>query len=201
MNFHAAPPEQRGEIRLLNLALVFMGRYVERFASAIDLFEYSRDQSSASPRRGAWRFRAWQSIAARDAVMSIFHFRNAMLAANNFANTLSHVVTQLNRRALGEAHSLFERLFPDFVAMRQSVAHAGELYKTKAKADLHKTTGEYIGPDMYAKPGVVVQDSLEGNRYTCTFDGKIVHCEVSTRTMESMVTVRDLFHTGFPPPP
>jgi hypothetical protein len=137
INMHGAPPDQQGEIRLLNDALRDMHTYTRDFNSAVDLFENAQRLSSGTSHQDSSRVIEWQFIAARDGVMSIFHFRNEMLAANNLANTLQHVVPQLNRRFLGEAHSLFTKLFPDFLAIRHAVAHAGELSKNKSSEALH----------------------------------------------------------------
>ena len=90
----SAPFDQQAEISLLNEALRDMYSYTTDFVVDLDLFHYGKSQEAAAPPDQSGRFSKWRFVAARDAVMSIFHFRKEMLAANDLANPRQHIAVR-----------------------------------------------------------------------------------------------------------
>jgi hypothetical protein len=103
-------------------------------------------------------FLAYQRIAMRDSVMSLFHFGNVL---ETLLNEKEHCPTfrkYLNRRQLAVERKLFNTRFPYWRDSRQIVAHLGEL-RTNKKAiaanradDQHDIGSEQVsglsGPKM-----------------------------------------------------
>ena len=196
IDVRVAPKEEADNLSLLNKALSDLQRYENHFASALHLFDYCYIQLSVMRPTVSDAFQSWMLVAARDAVMSMWHFRKVLDAANSFANQSPYVAPQLDRTALGEAHTKFDGYFPEFVPMRHAVAHAGELAKNKKAYELNAFSGDYEGRGLKItnSTNVIVQDTLQDRMYTCTHEGKIVHCEISGATV---IRLRDVMHTFY----
>jgi hypothetical protein len=194
-----APEEEHGNLRLLNFNLNEILRFVDQFGSALHLFDYCSMQESIIPSQPAGVFFRWKLITCRDAAMSIYHFRNVIEGAHNLANQSPYVGPKLNTDLLDEAHSKFERWFPDYAKMRHAVAHAGELAKNKGKSKQHWFSGDHKEPGLEIEnsTGILVQDSLLDRRFTSTFKGKIVHCDMSPETFMRLRDIGDCFYRAF----
>jgi hypothetical protein len=180
--------EEADDLSLLNGSLEAIDSYATNFRNAVHLFEYCLLQASVLADGHLSAFVNWQRIAARDGVMSIWHYRQSMLAANTIANTSAYVGPLLNKAELREAHSKFERYFPEFDATRNAVAHAGEMAKSKEAFDRNAFKGDYESAliSLKASKGMVISDLLQGKTFTSTtFGGKIVHCEISLTLLSS----------------
>jgi hypothetical protein len=199
IDLSTAPSEELDELGLLNNALDGMERYVQQFAEALHLFDYCLIQRSVISASGSGPFSAWMRLAASDGVMSIWHFRKEMDIANSVANKSPYVSQQLERSHLGDAHKTFNSRFPEFEAIRHAVAHAGELSRNVARHEQIVFSGTYPGTGIRIEnvENAMIQDSLQDRLYTCTFEGKIVHCEISGQTIQNLSDVKTSFFAGF----
>src|SRR5665213_2967286 len=141
-----APKDESDDIWLLNMALRDIEKYAKQFGAALHLFEYCVMQMSVMPTGRADAFFSWMLLACRECVMSIWHFRKEITAANNCAKKSLYVGPQLDGALLHAAHSKFDKYFPDFAASRNAVAHAGEFAKNKASYEANAFSGSYEGP-------------------------------------------------------
>jgi len=194
-----SPKEEEKSLWLLNGALSSIARFSSNFAACVHLFDYCALQNSVLPDPRSEAFSTWQFVAARDAVMSIWHFRQEMHAAHDLANQSPYLIPSLNRASLGTSHSRFDKYFPDFAGIRHAVAHAGEMSKTEAKFDENAFTGSYEGHGIKIadSKGTMIQDCFSGRTYICTHEGKIVHCDISSATVSRLNEVKGLFYQGF----
>jgi hypothetical protein len=193
----ALPAEEQDSGVLLNLALNDIAQYVGQFYIGIQLFEYCRMQLSIF---NANIFANWTLLASRDCVMAIWHFRNAMAAANSFANKSSTISPHLNKKALGEAHSLLDKYFPDFAAVRHAVAHAGELSKNEDAHARHAFTGYYKTEaiNLGDTKRTTIRNVLQNRTFTSTFEGEIVHCDITVENLNRLTEVETKLFEGFP---
>jgi hypothetical protein len=170
-----------------------------KFRDALHLFDYCNMQNSVLPGGSSSVFMAWCFLAARDAVMSVWHFRNEMMAANNFAKLSTYVEPQIDWTAIHEAHSKFDLYFPDFAAVRHAVAHAGELAKNKTSFEQNAFSGDYEGAGIQIKNAkrMVIEDGLQNRTYTCTHGGRIVHCEISGTSLVRLHEIMGHLYRGF----
>ena len=56
-----------------------------------------------------------------------------------------------------------------------------------------------IAPELVIRNGkrAVVPESLQDRIFTCAYQGKLVHCEISAGSMAKMQNVMHLFFGGF----
>jgi hypothetical protein len=196
--FRNVSAEDQQTLWLVNSALSSMERFVSLFGVALHLFEYCSIQASVFPGPSPV-FSAWKLVAARDSVMSTNHFMKEMIATNDLANTSQLLVPHLDRDAMGDARTMFDREFPDYAKLRHAVAHAGELAKTAETFAEHAFSGDYVGGgfNLQGVRGVMIQDGLSGRTYTCTVEGKIVHSEISEASFLKLHSIMGRFFEAF----
>jgi hypothetical protein len=198
IDLSAAPKEESDDLWLLNHALNEIQQQTENFLAAVHLFDYCHMQISVLPGRTSDAFSSWLFVAARDAVMSVWHFRQQIAAANTLANRSAYVEPSLDKSSLKESHSKFDQYFPDFAAIRHAVAHAGELARNKDIYEQNAFSGTYTGPAIRAEgSGLMIQGNLQNRIYTCTFQGKVVHCDISGTSIVRLREVASLFYRAF----
>jgi hypothetical protein len=193
IDLETVPAGDVDDLRLLNLSLRNMDRFVHNFAAAIDLFEFCR----ANPHQS--RARAWIYVACRDAVMQIWHFIKSMNAANAIANKSETLKMRLNKESFGQAFDIFRATFPDFEASRHAVAHSGEMTKNVSTFQQHAYTGGYQGENIKFEnfSDAMIQDSLDGRKFLSTHEGKLVTCDISPESLSALRKIQELFYAGF----
>jgi hypothetical protein len=198
IDLQKAPEMDRQDMRLLNNALNEIDYDRDRFLDALTLFDYCSAQASASNGTNL-RFENWRFIAARDASMTVYNFRQSMFAANDLANKSNYVKAALNLSALKEANSKFDNYFSDFRDIRDAVGHSGELAKNQFAYEKNSFSGDYIANGIHIKnvQKLIIKDSLVGRKYTCTIKGKIVDCEISAQSFAQLNEVENLFYSAF----
>jgi hypothetical protein len=176
--------DESTNVFVVNLSLSGMGKYIEQFRQALNLFDYCLIQNSLFP-NGSPMFMSWLGLAAREGAMAIYHFRRAMLAANNVSKASPIIGPHLDNAALKAAHSKFEKEFPDWSNIRDGISHAAELFQNAQALRENAFSGTYEGPGVKFEncQHVMIQDALQDRLFTTsTFDGLIVHCEISMVT-------------------
>lgn len=194
------PQDEATEMFLLNNALSSMDKYVSQFGDALQLFEYCGRQMAFLKFGGRGPLFSWQLIAARDAIMSVYHFRHEMTAANNYAKQSKFLGPFVSSERLHEAHSSFDRSFPNYAATRNAVAHTGEMAKNKSAWEENSFNGSYEGGGIRIDncEEVIMADNLFGRTFTSTtFKGKIVQLEMSMMTMNKLAEVKNVFFKAF----
>jgi hypothetical protein len=196
IDLQSAPADEHTQMMLLNKALRDIDRFIADFSAALDLFDYCDSQRSGAPND---KFFRWRYIAARDAVMTVFHFRYSMEAAGNFAKGSSYLKPNLDRAKLSKATAAFDKRFPDYELSRHAVAHAGEIGKSVPRFNRNSFSGTFQGEAFGLEDvsNVVVGDQLDGRAYTSTFEGKVVRCEVSKETLGRLADISSTFYSAF----
>jgi len=196
INLRAAPPTEVADLKLLNIALIEMEQYAKQFSQAVALFDYCLMQFSKT-RLDV--FSEWMFIAARDAVMSVWHFRKQMETSNQIANKSAYLAKSLEKSLFKDAYKKFRLGFPDFEAIRHAVAHAGELSKNADSHEKHSFSGTYEGTGIKINnsKNVMLKNALQDRTYTSTFEGRIVHCEISAQSIQKLMDVQEVFFDAF----
>jgi hypothetical protein len=204
IDMSTAPKEEENNLYLLNSSLSAINQYVNQFQGDLHLFEYCAVQGSVFPDGGSPAFRSWQLVAARDAVMALWHYRNEMLAANTYANRSPYISPKLTKSAMAEANSKFEMYFADFADIRHAVAHTGEMAKNREAYEKNTFTGslDAFGLKVENTKHLRIKDMLSDRHFvSTTFGGKVVNLEISRTTVMRMTEVRNLFYLAFKPTP
>lgn len=203
------PEPERGYTYVLNHLLSDLEQHEERFAAALDLFDFCGMQISAvgdhvrdnmdllfSAADTRPRFASWMRIAATDGALTIY---NVVRTAHQINTTVNHCptikpfVTQGNfNKALNE----FNKVFPFAKESRTAAAHAS--------ADLHGTPKEraknsYTGP--YDQHGIRMSDGAErnviraisGRHIIDTIEGEIVSFEMSEASLQALHDLRRVY--------
>jgi hypothetical protein len=194
-----APDDERERLSLLNTALSDLENYLKTFNDAVELFDYCIEHDAVINNNMHSAFAAWCFVASRDAVMSVWNFRETMLSANNISTQSKYLSPNLDRFCLKEAHSKFNLYFKDFAEIRHAVAHAGELMKNIDAYKRHSFSGTYINSFVHFKncKRSMIRNCLYDRKYTCTFEGRVVNCEISAKTTQNLSDVTHLFYRAF----
>lgn len=185
----------KGELRaisVLNRSLARLDYYAKRFEATLGLFDWCQDQRGTIPpkeRRGAdaARFRRWQSIAGRDGAMTIFHFGKTMEGINAARRQLPEIFATIDRAQQKRAGRLFNQYFPQYIALRQAVAHAGELAVGIESYQANALPGQGWISDIFG----------EKQAFTMTFGGRLVSYELNSMTLENLNEVKREYYAAF----
>lgn len=199
----ALPESERSAIDEARTHLESLDRYAEDFRVALQLFNITGNQGAAANQRGdrqaARLLSRWHFIAARDAIMTIYHFGKARDGINS-AIASSRTLERMFSPKLSEAHVLFNSSFPTYVQMRHAVAHAEDKRNKPWKRKEHDLSGPIdLGGVIFAGGGgtVTMGENLIGQTYTSSWKGEVVSCEISQATAEQMGKVVDAFFDAF----
>jgi hypothetical protein len=182
------------------------------FRTAVLLFEASHQENSELANavssgvldfgtldRATDTLSGWQSIAARDGAMTIYHFGctvEAIKASLPRCPTLNAGVDHSNLRM---ARKLFESHFPGYKDIRHVVAHTAEFAATIDDKEIHSHKGRLKISSDSGSVSMEVSDqsastqflgNLCDNTYFITFEGRIHKYEISHATAEKLVSVK-----------
>lgn len=196
--------DERKTASLLQSNLTRMRSYWEMFEAAV--FLYARADKAILNIDGISRFDApwmahrWALLGCREGTMNIYHFRKVMGAANDQAFLCPSIRPHLDTAALGRAQERFRSLFPDFEALRNSVAHLGEIGHT---ADALEKNGfrdriEVVPGVTFAGDGGIMSENIINDIYTNTgFNGRLLRYSVTPDTVIGLHDVEQDFFSGF----
>jgi hypothetical protein len=112
-----------------------LGSYVERFDAALTLSHQCmiwRRESAPNERRSKkyWMTSTWSSIAQRDAGMTIFDFKKAMIAIKAECLKSKSMMAHVSMNDLESPVKRFAAYFPDAETIRHALAHPSEVAAT-----------------------------------------------------------------------
>ena len=209
-------PDGEGEAtRHLWSLLFLLGWYEQQFRHALALFngcEQGRSPLPANPNdipkypiiESEWHtLNAWQTIAARDGALSIYHFGQALAAIPPWLGNCPTVRGLVSHDALRLARKSFVAALPSYDALRHAVGHAADFNATLEKREAHsiqppwkETAGAATLQFLGAKP-MRVTEELHGRAYLVTYDGQIHHYEIKPETLDALRKVRERIYVAF----
>jgi hypothetical protein len=198
------PAEEQPAVNTINGGLMNMRRFFNQFAHAVSLFNWCEgqisrlkaEQPSPNTANDLSIIRNWKNIAGRDAAMAIFHFGDSMGAISGMLKLSPTIAVNIDRTSLSRANKHFARNFPNFVQMRHGVAHAAEALKSPSKLEEHQSAG-YRSLFMGQNAKIIVQDAWDDRRFLTTWRTKILACELSEATCESLHIAEDAYFAAF----
>lgn len=197
-------------------AAIGMEQFVENFRLAVELFDlcelevqqanYGVNAARTVPDNFAdgetWRqrrrkFRGWQHIASRDGAIQIYHIGKTMQSIREHLRGVPTLCTLLDIQQFRTAWKLFESYFPNFILIRDAVAHS--IYEIAPTAkDFRSQAPEHINmPGLATGSGIFITNSLYGNKYLITKDKKVASYEISHASYAKLASVRTRFLRGF----
>jgi hypothetical protein len=210
----AFPAEEREAIQVINSNLWSLNTYIDDFRASLALFEYSLEASTAAREqrknspfetrasllRTHFMYAKWQHIAARDAVMNIYHWGRARDGINMTLGGCPTLRGMLGA-PMGAANKLFDFHFPDYVKMRHGIAHIKETGFTPQAMERHAITEPFTLKGVIRNEStaakVLVGGALDGRIYSCTWEGDPISCEISEATASKMEEVRNAYYQAF----
>jgi hypothetical protein len=180
----ALPAGERHAAHLVQTNLVAFASHVQAFKAALSLFDFCLPQMSKGPAGvGEWAF-----VAARDGVMSIYHAYTVLDGIRQTVVDCPTLNEMIDRQALRAAGKIFHDYFRTFEDMRDAVGHVGEKMKTPEKFAEHSYSGSVSTGAIKAEKitGLTMSNILDGRRFTNTWEGKILTCDISQRSLDRL---------------
>ena len=207
----ALPEDERGQGNRIKGSLQQLSEYAIDFRSAIELLEYSRCEhallreierktmpfSRAKERESLTR---WQSIAARDGGMTIYHFLRTMEGIRDALHLCPTFHAIIDRRALGAAIKRFKQQFPFAERLRHAVAHDADKREKPDRFKENPLEGPFLGMgiDMDENSSDYIIGFFE-NKFVTMFEGSVVSYEPSRKSVDVINSVKTEFFDAFRP--
>jgi hypothetical protein len=205
------PAEERRAAVLVCDNLRLLKTHVDALGAALSLFDYCdkqrricRETLAAAPRDEIARATrrtmfSWQLVAARDGAMTIYHFATAMDGIDQTVATCPTLLALMNRPMRKAANQYFRQYFPSYIDIRDAVVHTAEKTKTPEKPAEHAHKAAYESSAMRILEGstLVITNTLEGRRFTNTWEGRVLAFELSQETVNQLDNVKAQMWTAF----
>lgn len=151
------------------------------------------------------KFEEWQKAAARDCVMSLYHFGRTIEGIDKSLSNIDEIRKLIDTKKLKEQRKKFLSAFPDFIDMRNAIAHSAERMVTKSEFEKHSGKGirEYIITDKLKistqEPDsrLLIIESLFGDEFKSMWEGKIVSCNISESTYHKLYDICEAYRSIF----
>ncbi|MEQ1710987.1 MAG: hypothetical protein ABL908_06250 [Hyphomicrobium sp.] len=100
---------------------------------------------------------------------------------------------------LKSAERLFRARFPDYIDVRDAVAHAGDKLRTVDKYDEHAVVGTVEFGPMHFQDAqkTTITDSLNGRLFTNTWERRILSHEISAQSFNTLVQIKNKIWSAF----
>lgn len=197
------PEGERDAAEALGGVLKQLEATTAEFISAIVLFNetrhLARDEKNQDRREIVSR---WPFIAARTGALCLYDFYQSTQAINQ---TLLHRCPSIKERVDMEekkkGQSLLTNFFPTHGAIRTAAAHPGEINSTPDKSAANQVVASAI-PHLVRNDGpedvkINITNSLIGDQYTCTFEGKLVGYGVNEGSAKALEAVLNHWQNAF----
>ncbi len=200
LNAHiAALPEVEQQAALvLVFGLIRMNDYVSNFAAAVALLEFSDIQAERLKTGGLKEqpdseispviatLTSWRGLAARDAAMTLFHFRETLEGVRSHLDDVPTAKPHVDVPKLRLADKLFRSKSPHFEEIRHATAHLAELTESFDQLKTNLANGTFV----YGR--------VLGKRYEVTINGHHYSFEVSKEVLNTLIQVTNMTYDSFP---
>ncbi|WP_340667954.1 hypothetical protein [Bradyrhizobium ottawaense] len=159
-------------------------------------------------------YQLWQVVSARDCMMSIYHFGRTIEGIDLSLGQCRSLRGIIDATAKRDARKRFEKSFPSYIKIRHALAHSAERTHTEANTKRHSKKGPIdragLGPEgmakvfgpatMAAAAGIeIMMDGLLGHRFTTTWEGEVVECDINDASGKILDEIVDAFWGAFSP--
>lgn len=142
-------------------------------------------------------FFRWPILAARAGGLAIRNFGIALREAMTTSKKIVSFGNKVSIKNLGIQHKTFLKTFPNFVALRDSIAHPESYpdpnYQTKFKGPIENI--------IECEPNLEVEisDTLYGRKFVATKNNVVATYELTSATLASLKNIADDFFLEFSP--
>jgi len=127
-NFEKVPEGESKHASRIEDALNDLDRYIRNFKHALALFDESEAELQTLDRTGSKgrKLWGWQFMAARDAALTVYHFRTTLHSAIAYVSKAPKLAKLIDTAGLTAAKNLFEERFPTIKGLRHAIAHEAD---------------------------------------------------------------------------
>jgi hypothetical protein len=205
INRNQIPQDQMQAFLHVTTLLAELGVYERRLLLAVYLFEYSKQAAYeisdfATLEHALWTTGGWQSIAARDGALSIYHFGHAIKGLQNSMHACPTLNQQVENKKIKAALKIFESAFPDNIEIRNAVAHVAESSKTLEAKTANSVKGPFRKKLFSSEDpeGVTwLPGNINGCTYAVTLRGKVYTYELNLESAAKLRTVKMQIFSAF----
>ncbi|WP_125469928.1 hypothetical protein [Caulobacter vibrioides] len=201
---HELPEEERDDAGSIRANIAEMHRRSTSFWSGRNLFQRCAEQSVfdyANQRT----YHEWQLCAARDCVMSIYHFGRIIEGIDISISKCPQLREIIDGKSKREARKRFERYFPSYITLRHAIAHSAERSNTLKDASRHGRLSSRkieLNPDVSVLVGseasmLLVHDNIYGTTFSSMWDGALVRCEINDQSGVWLDEITDAYWASF----
>jgi F0F1-type ATP synthase membrane subunit c/vacuolar-type H+-ATPase subunit K len=175
------PEPERSKADELNLVLWELCSAVAQFRHVVDLLNFCSDEVAKldleDKRERMRNFFAWRMIAARDGVMTLFHFSKLLSRLLPLARACPTIWPHIDVATIRSARRLFGKQFPRADDHRHVISHAGE---------------QSLPGFAYDRSGRVhFRAAMVGSFLMSTAkDGQTMRCELSNSAVEMLNAIK-----------
>ena len=154
------PENEQGAVSHFESLLSDLISFCEAFQDDFVLYANSRglQDQEGSPNY----VRSWMFIAGRDGAMTLYHFAQTLSSIRGSFGSCPTFRATVDHPAIRQAEKDLKAAFPAIDALRNAVAHWGELDKNPAEAQRH-----YVGNIKHSS-------NFQGDAFIFSFEGEIV---------------------------
>ncbi len=174
------------------------------FWSGKALFEFCLFRTNTNYRR---TFERWQILAARDCVMSIYHFGRIIEGIDISLGSCPSLRDIIDTTAKRKARKRFEKYFPFYITIRHALAHSAERSNTEASITRHAKQGpidlsgtgaaKLFNAAAAACVEVLMSDSIMGDKFMSMWEGEVVTCDINEASGKFLDEIVDEFWSAF----
>lgn len=202
------PQGEHETVRLASNQLSSLASLVRRFADALALVDFCEaqiaqaqatkkdtvDRQAAGAHTGfeaTQAFReaigyplAWISMAARDAIITIWDFAETLHGLRSAIRRSPTLAAYISDEALDASISWFHTEFPDAKSMRHAAAHNAD---TVNRPNQHSFTGsvELPGVQMENSKNIIIS-AISGRTVIVTREGKVMQYDITEGTLQKL---------------
>ena len=201
---HIAAGEMPALLHVVTL-LAELGRYERHLLLAVYLYEYSQTaafeiKDFARLEWALWTTGGWQSMAARDGALSIYHFGRAIEGLKNSLRFCPTLNAKVDHKKIRIAAKSFDATFPNNIAIRAAVAHVADFSKTPQDKFFHAVKGifklRWFSSDD--PTGVTwLPGNMNGHTYAATVNGKAYAYDLTLENAEKLRAIKLQIYSAF----
>lgn len=201
---HALPENERDEAGSIRVNIGSLHSRAKSFWAGKMLFQDCAERQLFDFTNQAV-YREWQLCAARDCVMSIYHFGRILEGIDESLGSCPTLISTIDGSAKREARKFFEQKFPAYITLRNAISHSAERSKTVRDGHRHgKVTSRTVEVNPVISIRVsedarvlLVHDNVWGSTFTSMWNGKLARCEINDQTGIWLDEIVDAYWDAF----
>lgn len=195
---HGLPEEQQVGGGLLIYNLVQISKLVDAFAASVALLDYVEGLENAVEAvhpgsvkpidigRSVHALELWCEMAARDAVLTVYHFEKTIAAIRSVMRDVPVLISQVEHSWLRAAAKRTRLEFPHAEKARHAVGHRAELTDSVKSIKAHSEAGTFVF------------GRLASRVYTVSFEGVHRELAIDEGNRQKLAQIAHDVYSAFP---